>query len=155
MSIFQGSGLFREAISMSMSCQGVLLLSFMSEHSLGVVRQVWAWGPWASTVIDHYCTWAIALYWWWSGNSLYQIPFHSAWEQALSGERRSMRTYFLRLVSFPQSQGVWVFSFGLLFHFVSWASLSDRQVVNWPGTSRNIPTSHPSWIVYMWPSPWI
>lgn len=139
---FQGSHFHVHELT---SCPGAVLHEWVQPGScLGL-------GPWASTVIDHYCTWAIPLYWWWSGNSLYQIPFHSAWEQALSGERRSMRTYFMRLVSFPQSQGVWVFRFGLLFHFVSWASLSDRQVVNWPGTSRNIRTSHPSWIVYMWP----
>lgn len=106
-------------------------------------------GPWASTVSDHYCTWVH-----YTGDevAIAFIKFHSTQvENRHCQERRSMWTYFMRLISFPQSQGVWVFSFGLLLHFVSWASLSDRQVVNWPGTSRNIPTSHPSWIVYMWP----
>lgn len=66
-----------------MSWQDVLSLSFMNECNLRVVRHVWAWGPWASTVSDHYCTWPLSLHWSWGGNPLCQIPFSSAWRQTL------------------------------------------------------------------------
>lgn len=64
-----------------MSWWDVLPLSFMNECHLRVVRQVWAWGPWAPTVSDHYCTWPLSLRWSWSDNPLCQIPFNSAWRQ--------------------------------------------------------------------------